>query len=56
METKVTGNKVTIELDITKGVPSSTGKSMVVFSTSGFVPVEGTDLKVSINVIRPNKR
>ena len=55
MKIAVNGNKILIEAELTPGVPSSTGKSLVVFSTSGFVPVEGSDLKLSINIIKPRK-
>jgi len=52
---KVTGNKLVITAILEKGTLSSSGKSLVVASTGGFVPVDGTDLKVNLNVIRPNK-
>jgi len=56
MEIKVEGNKLTLTCDIGKGTLSSSGKSLVVATTNGFVPVGGTDLKVSLNVIKPNGR
>ena len=55
MEIKVNGDKLTITATIGSGVPSSTGKSLMMATTNGFVSVEGTDLKVSLNVIKPRK-
>ena len=34
---------------------SSTGKSNVVKTTSGFRPIEGTDMRISITIIGPVK-
>jgi hypothetical protein len=54
---KVQGDKLIIEIDISKSArdnapPSKTGKSRMVATTSGFVPVIGADgLKLSLNVI-----
>ena len=55
MKATVNGNKVTIEAELTPGVPSSTGKSLLVFTTGGFVPIEGTGFKVAINIIKSRK-
>ena len=55
MNIKLDGSKLTITCEIGKGTPSSTGKTLVVATTNGFVPVEGTDLKVSLNVIKSRK-
>lgn len=49
----VKGNQLTITADITAGVISASGKTLVVASTNGFVPVADSELKVSLNVIRP---
>lgn len=41
-----------IRVPLGKGRPSSTGKSLVRYSTGGFVPVEGEDgLKVNLTAI-----
>ena len=53
MEIKLTGNTLTITATISSGVPSSSGKSLVVATTNGFVGVDGSDIKVSLNVIKP---
>lgn len=55
MDIKVTGDKLTITCTIGSGVPSSTGKTLVVATTNGFIAVAGSDLKVSLNVIKPRK-
>ena len=52
---RVTGNKMTIEADLTAGTLSSTGKSMNVASTNGFMAVDGTEFKVNLNVIKPRR-
>ena len=53
MEIKLTGNTLTITATISSGVPSKSGKSNIVATTNGFIPVEGSDIKVSLNVIKP---
>jgi len=53
MEIKVVGNKLTITADLGSGVPSSTGKTLVVATTNGFQAVAGTDIRVSLNVVKP---
>lgn len=55
MDIKIEGSKLTITCTLGSGVPSSTGKTLVVATTNGFVPVEGTDIKVSLNVVKPRK-
>ncbi len=55
MEIKVTGDKLIITATISSGVPSSSGKSLIVATTNGFVPVDGSNIKVSLNVIKPRK-
>ena len=53
MEIKVTGNKLTITCDLGSGVPSKSGKTSIVATTNGFTPVANSDLRVSLNVIKP---
>jgi len=55
MEIKIEGDKLTITATISSGVPSSSGKSLVVATTNGFVGVADSDIKVSLNVIKPRK-
>ena len=55
MDIKITGNTLTITCTIGSGVPSSSGKSLVVATTNGFVAVADSDLRVSLNVIKPRK-
>jgi CTP:molybdopterin cytidylyltransferase MocA len=53
----VNGNKLTITVDITAaGEASKTGKTKLVASTHGAVPVECSraGLKVALNVMVPN--
>ncbi len=53
MEIKVTGNKLVITCDLGSGVPSKSGKTQIVATTNGFVAVAGSDIRVSLNVIKP---
>lgn len=55
MDIKVTGNTLTITCQISSGVPSRSGKTMIVATTNGFVPVENSDIRVSLNVIKAKK-
>ena len=56
MEIKLDGNKLTITCTVSSGVPSSSGKTLVVATTNGFVSVADCDLKVSLNVIKPRMK
>ena len=49
------GNMLTIRADISaETTTSGSGKSEVVASTNGNVAVPGTDLKLGLNLYRPN--
>ena len=54
---KVTGDKLVITIDLTgAGVPSSTGKTKLIASTRGAVPVDYAKrpgIKVAVNVTVP---
>ena len=54
VEMTVDGKKLTITIDLSKEHgKSSSGKSIVVATTSGNVPVEGTEVKIGINAYKP---
>ncbi len=57
IEIKTNGSKMIVTIDLTKpGVPSSTGKTKLIASTRGAVPVEFPKLpglKVAVNVTVP---
>lgn len=55
MEIKLEGDKLTITATISSGVPSSSGKTLVVATTNGFVSVPDSDIKVSLNVVKPRR-
>ena len=56
MEIKVNGDTLMIKAKLDKeGTLSTSGKSRVVASTHGNVPIPGTDLKMGLNVYRPVK-
>lgn len=55
MDIKLDGNTLTIKAVVSSGVPSASGKTLVVATTNGFIAVAGTDLKVSLNVIKSRK-
>lgn len=49
-----TGNKLTIEVDLSKkGTPSSTGKSLVIATTKGNQKIDGTeDIHIGLNIYK----
>jgi hypothetical protein len=51
MKATLKDNIIYLELQLEDGKRSHSGRSLVVFTTNGFKPIEGTELKVSINVI-----
>jgi hypothetical protein len=52
---KTQGSKMTIEIDLNKDFGlSKSGKSIIISSTRGNAGITGSDLKVSLNVYRPN--
>jgi len=53
MEVTTDGKTMTIKVDLGKGILSSTGKSLVVATSNGFQGVQGTDLRISLNIIKP---
>ena len=55
MEIKLTGDKLIITATIGSGTSSKSGKTMVVATTNGFVDVPDSDIRVSLNVIKPRK-
>lgn len=51
---EVKDNKLTITVDLTKKHGTSkSGKSTVIATTSGNVPISGTDYKLGLNVYKP---
>jgi hypothetical protein len=57
IETKVTGDKLIITIDLTKSFGlSGSGKSEIIASTEGNVSLPGhEDIKIGVNVYRPAK-
>ena len=55
MDVAVKNGTMTIIMTLGAGAPSASGKTLIVASTNGFVPVPGGDLRVSVNVIKPRK-
>lgn len=53
MEMKIENNVLTITVPLTQGTPSKTGKTLVVASSNGFMEVPDTNIRVSLNVIKP---
>ncbi len=53
MKTTLNGNTLTITMELTKGTLSKSRKSLIVFSTGGFVTIDGTNMQVNINVTKP---
>lgn len=53
MKLEVKNGNLVITCPINGGVPSKSGKSIVVATTNGFVEVPKSDLKVNLNAIKP---
>ena len=52
-DAKIEGEFITIRMKMNPNPkPSSTGKSLIVASTGGYLPLEGSDIKFSVNVIK----
>ena len=51
MKATLVNDVLKLELPLENGKRSKSGKSLIVYTTGGFKPIEGTDLKISINVI-----
>jgi hypothetical protein len=53
VEMKVEGNILTIKVDLSKEYgPSSSGKTIIVASTEGNIPIPERDEKVGLNVYK----
>ena len=52
MEIKVEDNNLIIKVPLSQGTPSKSGKTLIVASTNGFVPVVDSDIKVSLNAFK----
>jgi hypothetical protein len=52
MKATLNGNTLTVTMELEKGTRSKSGKSLIVFSTSGFKKIEGSEYQISINVIK----
>ncbi len=53
MEIKLENNTLKLSIPLSSGTSSKSGKTLLLASTNGFVTVAGTDLRVSVNVIKP---
>jgi len=56
MDIVLKNDKLIITVDVSKEAiekakPSSTGKSKIIATSSGYMPVNGSGIKVSLNVI-----
>lgn len=58
IETRVQGDKLVITIDLTKNYGlSSSGKSLIIATSEGNVPVPGReDVKIGVNVYRPQTK
>lgn len=53
MEIKVEGNNLIIKAPLSSGVSSRSSKTLVVATTNGFVDVPDSNIRVSLNAIKP---
>ena len=51
MKSTIKDKVLYLEIPLEEGKRSHSGKSLLVFTTKGFTSIEGTELKISINVI-----
>lgn len=50
-DVKVEGNKLTITVDLSKDQgPSNSGKTIIIATSSGNKPIEGTDAIMGLNI------
>jgi len=50
-DVKVEGNKLTITVDLSKNQgPSNSGKTIIIATSSGNKPIEGTDAIMGLNI------
>jgi len=55
VKTQLNGKKLTIELELSSNPqPSSTGKTLIVYSSGGFAAIDG-GYKINITIITPRK-
>jgi hypothetical protein len=50
MKTSLNGNTLTVTMELTKGILSKSRKSLIVFSTGGFVTIDGTKCKLALTL------
>jgi len=55
VDVKVNGKTVTAVIHLDEGRPASTGKSTILYTTNGYVPI-GKGMRISINIIAPNDK
>lgn len=54
MDMKVTGNKLTITVDLSKSSgTSASGKNTIIASSKGNQQIPGTDAKIGLNIYKP---
>ena len=53
MKLEVKNGNLVITCPVNGGVPSKSGKSLIVATTNGFAEVPGSDIKVNLNAIKP---
>ena len=56
MDIKLEVNKLTIAVLLGDGTPSASGKTLVVATTNGFISVAGSDIRLSLNVVKPRNK
>lgn len=51
---KVENGYLIVSMKLGTGRPSASGKTLVVATTGGFVPVNGSEVKVNLTAIKPH--
>lgn len=53
IDMQVTGNVLTIKVDLSKNLgPSKSGKTTIIATTAGNISIPGTDAKIGLNIYR----
>ena len=53
MEIKIENNVLMIDVPLSSGTPSASGKSLVVASTGGFIDIPGSEVRINLTAIKP---
>jgi len=56
MKVKLNDKEIVVEFELNERRPSSTGRSLIRFTTGGFIPIPNSSLLISMTVIEKRGR